>query len=82
LTRPWRIDAVYLFDAAELLAQRRAHNVNVGVATSVRQNQWEAAEIFPEARNPRLPLTPTQKSLLRLLAGPGGTGASAKAPSQ
>jgi uracil-DNA glycosylase len=72
-TRPWCVDAVYLFDAADLLARQRARNVKIGVATSVLKAQWEAAEIFPAARNLQLPLTPAQKRLLRLLADPGPT---------
>ena len=77
--RPWRIDAVYLFDAADLLAQQHTHNVQIGVATSIRKSQWEAAEIFPEARNSLLSLSDTQKSLLNLFANPrrsdaGGEG--------
>jgi hypothetical protein len=71
-TRPWRIDAVYLFDAADLLAQQRARHVKIGVATSVLKSQWEAAELFPVARNELLPLTPAQVSLLRLFAGSEG----------
>jgi hypothetical protein len=77
-TRPWQIDAVYLFDAADLLAQQRARNVKIGVATSVLNSQWKAAEIFPAARNTLLRLTPAQDSLLRLFAGPQGPGAGAK----
>ena len=74
-TRPWQIDAVYLFDAANLLAQQRARNVKIGVATSVLNSQWKAAEIFPVARNTLLRLTPAQDSLLRLFAGLQGPGA-------
>jgi hypothetical protein len=72
-TRPWHIDAVYLFNAADLLAQQRARGVKIGVASSVPQGQWQAAEIFPVARNPMLTPTPAQLSLLRLFAGPEGT---------
>ena len=74
-TRPWQIDAVYLFHAGHLLDQQHARNIKVGVATSVLNSQWENAEIFPEPRNPLLPLSPAQASLLRLFAGPGGSDA-------
>ena len=67
-TRPWQIDAVYLFHAADLLEQQRARNIKIGVATSVLNSQWENAEIFPAPRNPRLPLSPAQASLLQLFA--------------
>lgn len=69
-TRPWHIDAVYLFDAAELLAQQRARGVKIGVASSVTQAQWKSAEVYPAARNTLLPLTPAQVSMLQLFASP------------
>jgi hypothetical protein len=59
-TRPWQIDAVYLFSAADLLAQQRARGVKTGVASSMLQSQWQTAEIFPAASNPLLTLTPAQ----------------------
>jgi uracil-DNA glycosylase len=69
-TRPWHIDAVYIFDAAELLAQQQARRVKTGVASSVIQAQWQAAEIHPAARNTLLPLRPEQVSMLQLFASP------------
>jgi hypothetical protein len=69
-TRPWHIDAVYLFNAAELLSQQQARHVKAGVASSVVAAQWKAAEIYPAARNPLLRLTPVQLSTLRLFASP------------
>lgn len=74
-TRPWQIDAVYLFHAADLLEQQHARNIKIGVATSVLNSQWEDAEIFPVPRNPLRPLSPAQASLLRLFASPGGSHA-------
>ena len=35
-----------------------AREVRPGTAASVRKELWEAAMIFPEARNPQVPLTP------------------------
>lgn len=75
-TRPWQIDAVYLFSAADMLAQQRARGVKTGVASSILQGQWQTAEIFPAARNPLLILTPAQVSLLRLFTSPGEMTAS------
>jgi hypothetical protein len=77
-TRPWRIDAVYLFDAADLLARQRDRKVKIGVATSVLNSQWKAAKIFPVDRGSPLRLSPAQVSLLSLFAGPGGTGPGGK----
>jgi len=67
-TRPWCIGAVYLFDAKQLLGELRARGVKIGVATSVRLAQWTAAEIFPRAANPLLPVGAEQVELLRLFA--------------
>jgi hypothetical protein len=78
-TRPWLIDAVYLFAAAELLAQQRQRNAKTGVAASVLQSQWEAAQIFPVVPNSPLRLTPEQVSVLRLFASPADTDTGSKA---
>ncbi len=67
-TRPWRIDSVYLFQAAELLAQQQARRVKIGVASSMLAGQWQAAEIYPTARNPALPLSQQQIDLLWLFS--------------
>jgi hypothetical protein len=65
-TRPWCIDAVYLFDARQLRAEQLARGVKGGVASSVRMRQWAAAEVYPSASNPLLPMTSRQKDLLGL----------------
>ncbi|MFI7148969.1 hypothetical protein ACIBO2_28985 [Nonomuraea sp. NPDC050022] len=67
-TRPWCIESVYLFDAEQLLAELRTRGVRIGVASSVRAAQWAAAEIYPSANNPILPVSPEQAELLRLFA--------------
>jgi hypothetical protein len=67
-TRPWCIASVYLFDARQLLAQLRTRGVKIGVASSVRREQWTAAEIFPKATNPLLVVEPDQAALLGLFA--------------
>jgi hypothetical protein len=66
-TRPWRIDGVFLFDARQLRVEQGERRVKRGVASSVLQRQWVAAEIYPAARNPLLPVTPDQAELLTLL---------------
>ena len=50
--RPWVVDAVYLFDTQKLLD---ALTVKIGVATSVKTQYWDDAEIYP-----------TQSSLLEI----------------
>jgi hypothetical protein len=47
-TRPWLIESVYLFEAHQLMGDLQASGVKIGVATSVRQHQWKAAEIYPD----------------------------------
>jgi len=69
-TRPWRIDHVYLFHAPTLLAGQRARGVKTGSATSVLKAHWNAAEIYPVARNPLLPLGERETGMLRLFASP------------
>ncbi|HUV27230.1 MAG TPA: hypothetical protein VMW34_07665 [Anaerolineales bacterium] len=49
--RPWLIDYVFLFNAAELMIELNARGVKIGVATSVQKHEWQAAEIFPNKRN-------------------------------
>jgi hypothetical protein len=58
--RPWRIDNVYLFDAHQLLADQRARGVKIGIASSVPQSRWLAAEVYPRPTNPTLTLSPAQ----------------------
>jgi hypothetical protein len=44
-TRPWRIEAVFLFDARQLRSEQSMRGVKRGVASSVIKQQWTAAEI-------------------------------------
>lgn len=39
---------MYLLDTRQLLDELRGRNVTIGVASSVRTAQWEAAQIYPE----------------------------------
>ncbi|MCX2949761.1 hypothetical protein [Lentzea sp. NEAU-D7] len=64
-TRPLVIDAVYLFDAAAIVAALRARGRRIGTASSVRAELWEAAEIYPR-HNPSFPLTSEQREQLAL----------------
>ena len=49
--RPWLINCVFLFNAAELVIELTARGVNVGTASSVRKHEWQAAEIYPNKRS-------------------------------
>lgn len=66
--RPWCIEAVYLFDARQLINEQRARGVRIGTASSVRAAQRTAAEIYPRATNWALPLSRGQVELLTLFA--------------
>jgi hypothetical protein len=64
-TRPWRIDAVFLFDTRQLRAEQIERGVKRGTASSVVKRQWTAAEVYPGA-NPMLPISSRQAELLQL----------------
>ncbi len=70
-SRPWCIDAVYLFEARKLQAEQIARGVKRGVASSVIKEQREGAEVYPLAAKPELAVTPQQAEQLGLFA-PGG----------
>ena len=63
-TRPWIIESAYLFDAAALISRLTA---KIGIATSVRREFWEEAEIYPRS-NPNFLLTQTQRDTLALFS--------------
>jgi hypothetical protein len=65
--RPMVIDAVYLFDTATVVADLRARGLKIGIASSVRAQLWEAAEIYPR-HNPAFPLDEEQRELLALFS--------------
>jgi hypothetical protein len=65
-THPWLIEAVYCFDAVQLVAALRASGVRIGIATSVRDALWQQAQVYPEARSGQLQLTTAQRILLAL----------------
>src|SRR5690242_4625709 len=48
-TRPWCIEAVFLFDAPQLRSEQVMRGVKLGVASSVIKQQWAAAEIYPSS---------------------------------
>ena len=62
-TRPLVITEVFLFDAPALVKRLP----RLGVAASVRQHEWEAARVYPEAApRARLTLTDAQREALEL----------------
>lgn len=63
--RPWGIKEVFLFEAAPLVARLRERTVKVGTATSVHQEEWNRARIFPVLPGAPLRLTKDQQAALR-----------------
>ena len=68
--RPWCITSVFLFETDHLLEDLHRSGVKVGIATSVRASQWEAAQLYPHTRMTALTLDEEQQRLLSLLAAP------------
>lgn len=56
---PWVIDSVFLFERDRLLATLTARKVKIGMATSVRKADWEAARVFPPLQASPLVLSET-----------------------
>jgi hypothetical protein len=65
--RPWTITNVYLFDAQDIKNDLLGRGLKIGVASSVRDAIWDAAEVYPR-QDPRLPLTEGQRAQLALFS--------------
>jgi hypothetical protein len=57
---------MFLFEARQVRAGQAARGVRSGIASSVIRKRWDAAEIYPQARNPMLIATPEQVQMLRM----------------
>jgi len=66
--RPWTIESVFLFNSAELTNKLKLRGVKVGVATSVTQQLWSEAEIYPISRNREIVLNEDQRKQLALFS--------------
>ena len=64
--QPWTIASVFLFDAHVLLERLKERAVKIGIATSVIQELWREAEIYPSPNNRTLQLTETQVEMLAM----------------
>ena len=69
--RPWVIDYVFLYDAANILSALRQRGVKIGIASSVKREYWEQAEIYPHQRLQSLVLSPEQRRQLSLFGSQG-----------
>ncbi|MEU4714475.1 hypothetical protein AB0F73_12590 [Micromonospora purpureochromogenes] len=67
----WQISAAYLFDSRRLLETLTTRGVKIGITTSIRRADRDAARIFPGTNgSPPLRLTPEQTALLSLFGAP------------
>jgi len=65
---PWCIESVHLFDAPVLAATLRNKGTKVGTATSVSDDLWRAAELYPEAKSEMYAMTDEQRAMLQLFS--------------
>lgn len=66
--RPFVINSVYLFDAKRLTSDLEQHGVRIGIATSVKRDYWDSAEVYPNQRSLLLGLDERQRKILGLFA--------------
>ena len=79
ISRPWCIQAVFLFDARQVRSGQVARGVRSGIASSVVRKHWDAAEIYPR------PVIPADTSCTRLRAAralPTNVSATATPPAR
>ncbi len=67
-TRPWTIEAVYLFEAESLVSALTERGCKLGTATSVADQFWEKAQVWPTQVNAALPVTAEQNAALQLFS--------------
>lgn len=64
---PWVIDKIFLFETAKLINELQARGITkIGIATSVAEELWDRAEVYPQQRSNQLLITEEQKQLLSL----------------
>jgi hypothetical protein len=66
--RLWYIESVFLFDGRRLHQELTERGVKLCEATSIRNQQWCAAEVFPRSVNSNFRLSEIQKQALRLFS--------------
>jgi hypothetical protein len=65
-TRPWCIEHVHLFYGPELTEAILKKGSKPGIATSIKKEYWDQAELWPEQKSRALVLEETQKSALNM----------------
>lgn len=64
--RPWLIHRVFVFEARSLHGALQSRGVKLGVATSIRADLWNQAELYPTAACKLLCLSEPQRRALEL----------------
>ncbi|MDI6872056.1 MAG: hypothetical protein QME79_12080 [Bacillota bacterium] len=67
-TNPWLIREVYLFDGPTVVQHLVSRGCRVAEASSVLQEHWTEAMVYPHDRHPEYSLTEEQKTALALFA--------------
>lgn len=65
-SRPFTIESVFLFDGKRIVETLKQKGRKVGIASGIRQEYWNTAEIYPHWNNRILPLTNEQNTKLAL----------------
>jgi len=64
--RPWVIEGVFLFEARTLVDELKQGGASIGVASSIREDLWSKAEVYPEQTSAVLRLSARQRAALSL----------------
>jgi hypothetical protein len=72
-TRPLIISQVFLFNMKKLMPKLQERGVKIGIATSIRKNDWQEAMIYPNQNNLELILNQKRKDLIQLFENPNNS---------
>ena len=64
--RPWGISEVFLFEAKPMIDRLLGRGAKLGVATSVREEEWISARVYPASPGSPLRLSKGQQDAIRL----------------
>ena len=70
VSRPLTIDSIYIFDESALMGKLLARGVKIGEPTSLRNEDWDEAELYPRSRSPVYRLIDDQRRMLKLFECP------------
>lgn len=64
-TRPFLISFAFLFNGAEIISVLKSRGVKIGIATSIKEDVWGEAEVYPR-HNSKFPLSEEIRKSLSL----------------